>query len=168
MGLNHPAYAGIGSRETPVETLRLMTRIARSLGARGYVLRSGAAPGADSAFEDGAKRKEIYLPWKGFNGHASVRLPKPAAFRMAAAHHPAWDRLSDAARALHARNSQQVLGLNLDEPARMVICWTPYGRGEGGTGQAIRIARAHHIPVFDLYSEKATMAALRAFIEMHD
>jgi hypothetical protein len=32
----------------------------------------------------------------------------------------------------------------------MVICWTSRGLGGGGTGQAIRIAKAHKIPVFDL------------------
>ena len=31
-----------------------------------------------------------------------------------------------------------------------VLCWTPYGAAAGGTGQALRIAEHHHIPVFNL------------------
>lgn len=149
-------YAGVGSRETPPLVLSTMTAIANGLRRRNYVLRSGAAPGADTAFELGAKNKcEIWLPWPLFNGHDSPFTPQPEAFGMAQKYHPAWDRCSLAARKMHARNCHQVLGADLETPCRMVVCWTPYGRGEGGTGQAIRIARAHGIPVFDLYDKKA-------------
>ena len=51
---------------------------------------------------------------------------------------------------LQARNCYQVLGEHLNDPVKMVICWTPRGSGSGGTGQAIRLARAYKIPVFDL------------------
>ena len=50
-------YAGIGARATPPEILNLMTRAAFALTKRGYVLRSGHAIGADSAFERGAGRE---------------------------------------------------------------------------------------------------------------
>ena len=46
-------YSGIGARATPPEMLSLMTRAAFALLKRGYVLRSGHAIGADSAFERG-------------------------------------------------------------------------------------------------------------------
>ena len=46
-------YTGIGARRTPPEVLALMTRAAFALLKRGYVLRSGHAIGADSAFERG-------------------------------------------------------------------------------------------------------------------
>lgn len=49
-----------------------------------------------------------------------------------------------------ARNTCQVLGLNLDSPVKAVICYTPGGSGSGGTGQAIRIAQAYKIPVIDM------------------
>lgn len=51
---------------------------------------------------------------------------------------------------LHARNCYQVLGADLRTPTQFVICWTPRGSGEGGTGQALRIAKAYNIPIFDL------------------
>jgi len=45
-----------------------MRRCATRLELLGYTLRSGGANGADTAFEEGCCRKELYLPWPGFNG----------------------------------------------------------------------------------------------------
>ena len=101
---------------------------------------------------------EEFLPWPGFAGRADVRLARPSAeaYAIAGRHHPAWARLARAARALHARNSHQVLGADLDDPAHVLLCWTPDGtldgRGPrgGGTGQAIRVARAAGVDVVNL------------------
>ena len=57
---NTKTYAGIGSRRTPPEILRLMERMALILSGAGYTLNSGGAKGADSAFENGALRKQIF------------------------------------------------------------------------------------------------------------
>ena len=67
--------------------------------------------------------------------------------------HPAWNRCSYGTKKLHARNGCQILGKNLQTPATMVVCWTPGGKGGGGTGQAIRIAKSLNIPIFDLAIE---------------
>lgn len=156
-------YAGIGSRETPADVLATMTEIARRLRARGFVLRSGGARGADQAFAAGAgEDAEIFLPWPGFEGQQSRFCPPTtAAYELAGQHHPAWAQLSDGARRLQARNSHQVLGWGLDDPVEFVVCWTPDGKGAGGTGQAIRIAAATGIPVFDLGGDRrSALAAL--------
>ena len=50
-GQNNMTYAGIGSRETPIEVLELMTKASTWLGSKGYTLQSGGAIGADMAFE---------------------------------------------------------------------------------------------------------------------
>jgi len=47
-----------------------------------------------------------------------------------------------------------LLGKDLTVPVGAVICWTPGGSGEGGTGQAIRVAQAHEIPVLDMGSKE--------------
>jgi hypothetical protein len=47
-------YAGIGSRETPSDVCSQMTELAKQLDAENWILRSGGAKGADSAFENGA------------------------------------------------------------------------------------------------------------------
>ena len=162
-------YAGIGSRETPAEVLALMRRLARRLAQLGFVLRSGAADGADAAFEAGCDQvqgpKEIWLPWKGFNGHADTGCGYPSAAHeaMAAQVHPAWARLSQGPRKLHSRNVGQCLGADLATPVAFVLAWTQDGceseatrtRATGGTGMAIAIASRQGIPVINLKNPNA-------------
>lgn len=166
-------YTGIGSRATPSTVKLQMMEIAKTLAYNGYSLRSGGADGADSAFEMGASQiskvpgvyEEIYLPWAHFNGNNSELILNnmdnaDKAKAIAATFHPVWDRLSPVARKFHARNSYQVLGANLKTPSLFIICWTPNAKGGGGTGQALRLAKAYDIPIMDLASSKA-----EAFLE---
>lgn len=156
---------GVGSRETPNEVLAAMTRIGEWCREQEIYVRSGHADGADYAFERGALEYTIaYLPWKGFGKalltpHAFVPTDSGAmqlAFASVDRFHPAPGRLSDAARTLMARNWFQVMGLDGKSPTRCVVCFTPGGKGGGGTGQAIRIAKAHSIPVFDFGTKGMT------------
>ena len=152
-------YTGISSRETPGEILSLFKKLATYLAKQSYVLRSGGAKGADIAFETGCDKangkKEIYVPWRNFEGSNSTLIvsnnqsTKP--YTIAQQFHPYWHNLSQGARKLQARNTHQILGYDLDNPvfSNFVICWTKSGRGQGGTGQAIRIAKHYNIPVFD-------------------
>lgn len=147
-------YAGIGSREAHYEILKLFVKVATFLSTKQFVLRSGGAKGADKAFEIGCDMvsgsKEIYLPWKGFEGSDSNLIVNDIkAYEIAEKYHPYWHNLSQGAKKLQARNSHQALGLDLNSPAKFIICWTKNGKGSGGTGQAIRIAKAYNIPVFD-------------------
>jgi len=168
--VTYRAYAGIGSRRTPDRILSLMSELSGKLADLGWTLRTGGADGADQAFLTGtgtlwAQRKgeyELYLPWPGFNGHRWAKLEEPSidAFGIAARFHSAWSTLkNDGVRALHARNVHQILGADLRTPSRFILCWTPDGadgvkvptsQATGGTGQAIRIAVAWKIPVFNL------------------
>lgn len=167
------AYAGIGSRRAPADQLARMTKSAARLAARGYILRSGGADGADLAFEAGAGRKEIYLPWSGFNGSASnLTRPSRDAEEVAACLHPAWAKLSPAAKKLMARNSHQVLGADCRSPADFVVCWTPDGAeteaersaATGGTGQAIALASRWGVPVFN-FARPDAGERLRALVQ---
>ena len=159
-------YTGVGSRETPPDVMVIMRALAAALARAGWKLRSGGAPGADTGFEDGARdaggAMEIYLGWKGFNGNTSPLFKsRPEAAEIAQTAHPAWDRLSDAAKKLHSRNVFQVLGFGLDKPARMTLCWTPDGcesektrrRTTGGTATAIVLSERYKVPVFNLKNE---------------
>jgi hypothetical protein len=156
----HKIYTGIGSRETPFNTLNLMVRIGATLAGDGWTLRSGHAPGADQAFEDGAKlrngKMEIYLPWRSFEGADSspefvlTQDYHPEATEIAMKFHPAWHRCSQGAKKLHQRNVYQIVGKELDTPTDLVICWTKDGARKGGTGQALRMAEHLQIPIFDL------------------
>ena len=136
-------YAGIGSRETPPDICAKMSNAAMRLGLLGWGLRSGLAPGADQAFAAGC---DIV------GGKKIVRcITDSEAAKSHAAHfHPNWDACSEHVKGLHARNSLIMLGDWLDDPVKFVVCWTPSGLARGGTGQALRIAAAYDIPVFNL------------------
>lgn len=155
----HKIYAGIGSQQTPPVILTLMARWAHYLAERGYLLRSGGAFGADSAFENGCYMargpKMIY--------RATDARYRPEWRAHAAQFHPIWRDLSAGVQLLHARNSPIILGGELNEPVDFVLCWTPGARVTGGTGQALRIAQASGIPIFNLAADGAT-AQLMEFI----
>ena len=161
-------YAGIGSRKTPARIIKLMQSLASAFSTSGYVLRSGAADGADLAFETGCKAvngpAEIWLPWRGFNQHADTKLyPTPAHMSAASEVHPAWSLLGQGPQKLHARNVGQVLGADCATPVSFVACWTADGceseatrtRDTGGTGTAIVLASRRGIPVFNLANASA-------------
>lgn len=152
-------YTGIGSRETPQDIQLTMTKIASYLGKRGYTLRSGGAEGADLAFEKGClynMPKEIFIPWKGFNGSKAtfLEITKPA-LEMAAKYHPAWPKLKPSVQNIMARNCYQMLGYDLNTPTDFVVCWTKDGGATGGTGQALRIAADLNIEIFNLFDKDA-------------
>ena len=149
-------YSGVGSRETPTEVLKAMARIAYRLENAGYTLRSGAAGGADAAFESGVQiKKRVFIPWAGFNGSKSPLVGASVeAMKIAESLHPAWDRCSQGAQKLHGRNVHQVLGENLNEPSDFLICWTPKAERVGGTATAIRLAERHGVKVYNLASPK--------------
>ena len=65
-------YAGIGARATPAATLQDMIVMAGWLSRTGWHLATGGAAGADTAFAEGAAagQRTLYLPWRGYDGHA--------------------------------------------------------------------------------------------------
>lgn len=176
------AYAGIGSRRTPAGVMAVMESVAAAFARRGWVLRTGASPGADQAFYRGARAGEgaveLYLPWPGFEAggwadadDARVRVmprPTPQAYELAARFHPGWSEVAEDQRHLLARDSHQVLGADLASPASLVACWTADGgideAGEGadGTRQALRIADHLGIAVFNLARADHVGALTRA------
>lgn len=173
-------YTGVGSRRTPADVLESMRKIAEHLAGRGYVLRSGGAEGADTAFEDGAwSSAHIYLAWPGENGKRVYPARKTTvgieALRMASLVHPVWHRLSWGAKKLHARNCYQVLGDDLKTPSAFLVCWTPDGcvdratrtEDTGGTATAIVLAADSDIPVFNLQRNDGAKA-LKKFLSTID
>jgi hypothetical protein len=75
------------------------------------------------------------------------------AQEIARKYHPAWNNLSHAAKKLMTRNTFQILGYDLNTPVSFVVCWTLGGKIQGGTGQALRIAKDMNIPIFNLYNK---------------
>jgi hypothetical protein len=156
-------YAGIGSRSTPKDVLQIMHYIGDRLAKNGWILRTGGAEGADMEFWHGAvyhdySHAEVYLPWKSFNGwgndsdKVSRTEPQAEAYEIAEQFHPGWKYLKFGAKKLHARNVHQIYGYDVTKPeySDCVICWTKDAKGEGGTGQALRMAKHHEIPIYDM------------------
>lgn len=161
-------YAGIGSRDTPEDVLDVFEWFSKSIVGLGYVLRSGAAKGADSSFEKGCDSvgglKEIYLPWRGFEkSESELYGVSAAALKFAKENMDYFDKLGYGARKLIARNGYQVMGRNLRTPVDFIVCYTKEGRDLGGTAQAIRIARKLDIPVFNAGSF-ASAAEFKEFL----
>lgn len=171
-------YTGIGSRETPKDIMKLMTDVAFKLASKGFILRSGAAQGADTAFEDGAKAyaeqvdervtlAQIYIPWDSFTSYDEYykdwykvldrMSTKMAAYKLASETHPAWDRCSKGAKALHARNTYQILGPMLNNPSSFLICWAKvdrHGNIKGGTRLAWDLAGKYNVPRLNLSNKE--------------
>lgn len=145
-------YAGIGSRETPLSFMPLIKEVVEILNKKDYILRSGGAQGADSFFEKYALKKEIFLPWKDFNNNKSDLYsdPHPLAIEMAKTFHPNYEALSEAAKRLMARNSQQIFGEDMKSPVEFVVCWTKDGKMIGGTSQALRISKEYNISIYNI------------------
>ena len=158
--------SGIGSRKTPSNILTSMTCIGQWCRDHGIYVFSGHADGADYAFEKGAQENCVtFLPWKGFNSKlesfGTQYIHNPGSDRKYSSsyadalvdkYHPNPSRLSRGARLLMARNSYQVLGPTMQIPVSAVVCWTHGGKIAGGSGQAMRIATAYKIPIYNLYS----------------
>jgi hypothetical protein len=159
-------YTGVGSRETPIEIKRLMTRIASCLSKKDYILRSGGAKGADLAFEKGTIEKEI------FYAKDSTQESENIAKRF----HPKWDSCSNFVKKLHGRNAFQVLGKDLKTPSKFLICWTKDGCTNhknrtiktGGTGTAISIADHYNIPVWNLAIDQHKQKFIKACQEVEN
>lgn len=147
-------FAGVGARATPEPVLALMREVGGLLSDESWGLRTGEAIGADSAFREGVEATgrsgEIFTIKKRLDIPGSVFDLRPVHLRMLNSVHPKPDRLSETGRKLMARNGSQVFGTDFREPSDLVICWTIGGKGGGGTGQAIRLAKSVGIPVLDL------------------
>ncbi len=174
-------YTGVGSRETPKEIMQLMCVFAKKAANLGWVLRSGGAGGADIAFQSGVSiseepdRGDIYVPWKGFQNYqgtepmikiASQFENWPEAEKIAARVHPAWDKCSKGAKALHTRNVYQVLGDSLATPSKFLLCWAQVDRQgvpKGGTRTAWMLAVEHDVATYNLH-DPATYDRISAWV----
>lgn len=133
-------YAGIGNRKITVQAYDIIKSYAKYLNEQGYILRSGGAKGADTAFEEGSCTNcEIFYH----------RDATDEAIKLASKFHPAWDRCNEIARRLLGRNAMILLGKDLKTPVKFVICYT-VNESSGGTSLGIRIAKAYEIPVINL------------------
>ena len=163
-------YTGVGSRELPRYILRFLTDVAEVMAKKGYILRSGAAEGADTAFEKGCDSvsgaKEIWLPWNGFQGNyvegddyrgKEYHVPDPLSFLIASSCLkrkviPYFHKMKIGAQKLHGRNYYQVYGYG-EYTSRVCLYACPedkHGEPTGGTRTAVKLAQSEGIPCYNL------------------
>ena len=179
-------YAGIGSRETPKDVCNKMTEIASLLEKQDFVLRSGGAEGADHAFEIGISdplMMDIYLPYINFNNKSGSKYIFISTFdhsNYKAAYeslkyHPRGFNMSHGTKVMMIRNYFQACGLVNQSNSSFVICWTPKGANgytikttydDGGSGQCIRIAAAHNIPVYNLKDSRYSHLTAQEIVDV--
>lgn len=175
-------YSGVGSRETPLHILYMMSKLAMVFEKKGYILRSGCALGADAAFEDILEKPhlsaEIYIPNVAFplkmgtNMKNHYIVPKDNLGKnlyheaMMLIHskdiHKGWKYCKPYVMDLHNRNMFQVLGKDLITRSKFTICYTKNGakkyeetdRSTGGTATAINASDLHKVDVFNLGNEE--------------
>lgn len=167
-------YAGIGSRKTPQEVLDKMTEVSKYLDDLGYTLQTGFTfknketnldeEGADKAFSDGSKNKTLFGPYdirKTVKGIVSADTYNKTVTEKSSAIvkevHPAPDRLTSGAIKLMARNTNQIFGKDLSSTVDFVVFYAKETsnplRPEGGTGQAVEMARRKSIPTINMAND---------------
>ncbi len=168
-------YAGVGNRKTPPHMLQLIKQIGYTLALKGYTLSSGGCNGPDDVFEQGCDvakgKKEIWLPWKGYNKKQSTLITNETHTEIAKEIHPSWTYLTQGTKKLMSRNVGEVLGEDGKSPVDFVVCYTEDGAEHysqvtaktGGTGFAILLASRQGIPVFNLKNENA-LSRLKLFL----
>ena len=135
------AYAGFGSWNTPAHIVVVIESLGRALAEAGWTLRTGGAAGAESAFERGCDavggRKEL--------------VGRPADIESASAQFwpetlLPWAQLSANTRALLAQSACQILGPDLDAPAKFLAYWKSTDGRSFEIDHALQIAAAHAVP----------------------
>lgn len=175
-----PYYTGIGSRRTPNDIQAKMANLANLLASKEFNLYSGAAEGADKAFERGVANyyasntnetrilAYIFIPWEGFaspfaSACMKYYVPDDSKFDEAAeilegtGILPWFTNMAFGAKKLHARNVWQVLGFSPESRSSFVLYWTPgdpSGGPTGGTRTAVLLAQKNGIPTYHLGSEQ--------------
>lgn len=154
-------YAGIGARKTPSDVLKYMELQGKLLAEKGYILRSGGAQGADSAFERGCDsvegNKQI---WSTRNRHEWEEHHWVIPIISRACWEKPFLSMQLHTQRLLGRNTYQLYGdPNSFEDcvkSAFVLYWSEPKDGEncsGGTRYAIRMAITAGIPCFNLYNE---------------
>lgn len=162
--------AAIGSRDITKEDEKKIECLSFLKGK--VWIRSGGAPGADVKWDEvlgETGKKEIFLPGKYFN-YFRVKTKNDfydasewfneKTWEITEQFHPNPKALKyDFVKALMQRNIFQVLGRDMNDPVAFVLCvadgtkFDTFGKIKdvsGGTGQAVRIAHHHNIPVVNI------------------
>lgn len=163
--MSYKAYVGIGNPDTPYTVQNQISGLASKLEDLGFTLRSDGGQGGSEAFLRSVKElKEIIIPWKKFNGQESKFCKnKPEAVDIVRKFAPSFDTLKESVQAIIASKAHLVLGPDLLQPAKFLVCWSSDGIEDGKkrtaktgyVGTPLSIAGAYDIPIFNLKNPDA-------------
>lgn len=153
-------YAGIGDVNIPTNIQELMKMIGEELAHQGYVLRTGGAKGADTAFMEGCDKakgiKEVFYPSDLHVNNETLKIAKEI--------HGHWEycenkqpkqghKYSFPVQA-HCRNMKIINGDQLNNPVEFTIAYQDINQVTGGTWQGIKYSQKLGIKVYNLFVEK--------------
>lgn len=167
-------FTGIGATDITLEEGTFLNEIGFLLCQRGLSLRSGKAPGADQQFQKGVEQcmatgdyirdHQIFLPWRSFEKdnievsfaydvweYTASQIEK--AEEIVSKVHPVWEKLTRGQRLFHVRNVFQPLGIECDEPSKLLIACADRDSENiprGGTRTAFKIALDWDIPCINI------------------
>ena len=161
-------WTGVGDTEIEDRMYDLMVIIGQEMTRRGYIFRSGHAPGSDDAFEEGVfrvdpSRSEVWLPWQKFQEDTKREginyiVPTKGEYDEARQFYIdtgilSWfDNMKQSSRNFHARNYRQGVGNN-DVPSKLCIFAAKEDEKRnvtGGTRSAVMILRHFNVPTVNL------------------
>jgi hypothetical protein len=161
-------FAGIGTRGATAREIGTIIEVCASLSALGGWCYSGNADGCDIACQTGAgKQSTAWIPWPRFNfqvydaealcGDVVDAGEGKRGRKYAEEAFPNLASAKQGVQKIMTRNAYQVIGDKSHPRVAFVLCCAdpdPVRIVAGGTGQAVRIATALKIPVFNLRSRK--------------
>jgi hypothetical protein len=162
-----------GNKEAPPEILEKVAQLAQYLESRGFTIRVGGDGPVEDAAEVASQKKEVLLPWRGFNDKESATtFPIERAFHIAKMFHPTWDHMKKGVQSILAKNARLVMGNKMMSPATLLLCWTEDGAEDrrevtmktGLAAHPIRIASGSGVRVFNLGRPDAE-SRLRHFVD---
>ena len=162
-----------GNKEAPPEILDKIAQLAQYLESKGFTIRVGGDGPVEDAAEMATHKKEVLLPWRGFNDKESpTTFPIERAFHIAKMFHPTWDHMKKGVQSILAKNARLVMGNKMMSPATLLLCWTEDGAEDrrevtmktGLAAHPIRIAAGSGVRIFNLGRPDAE-SRLRHFVD---
>lgn len=170
------AYAVAANKNTPPEIIQQFVELAKWLEAKGFTVRvDGDKDGVSQAVEDATNRKEVILPWKGFNNKESEFCwSNEASQHIAKKHSPVYDSIPDGVKKFLHRNARLIMGDKMRSPVSFLITWSDDGcetlqektSRTGFVSHQISITLGAVRPVFNLKKPDAVQR-LKQYVESH-
>lgn len=123
------AYAVASNKNTPPEIIQQFVELAKWLETKGFVVRvDGDKDGVSQAVEDAVSKKEVILPWKGFNEKESEFCwSNEASQHIAKKYSPVYESIPDGVKKFLHRNARLIMGDKMRSPVSFLIAWSDDG-----------------------------------------